>query len=175
MAATMLIAGIGNIFFGDDAFGVEVVQRLAKRPLPDGIRVLDIGIRGLDLTYALLEGYDVTILVDATPRGGPPGTLYLLEPDLSAVEQLPATARMLEAHSMHPMRVLAAARAMGAVLPRVLLLGCEPASLEREEGQIGLSTSVQAAVDGAVTLLESLIRKFLPQDNSTARRSQCFS
>src|ERR1700734_1751902 len=77
----ILIAGIGNIFLGDDAFGSEVARRLAARPMPDGVKVVDFGIRGFDLTYALLDGSDATILVDATPRGGPPGTLYVIEPD----------------------------------------------------------------------------------------------
>src|SRR5438270_10803156 len=77
----VLVAGIGNIFLGDDAFGVEVAQRLAQRPLPAGVRVVDFGIRGLDLTYALLDGQDAVILVDATLRGGPPGTLYVIEPE----------------------------------------------------------------------------------------------
>ncbi len=77
----ILIAGIGNIFLGDDAFGSEVARRLAAQPIPDGVRVVDFGIRGFDLAYALIDGYDATILVDATPRGGSPGTLYLIEPD----------------------------------------------------------------------------------------------
>src|SRR5947209_3209759 len=74
-------AGVGNIFLGDDAFGVEVAQRLARRPLPAGVRVVDFGIRGLDLTYALLDPYDAVVLVDAAPRGNAPGTLYVLEPE----------------------------------------------------------------------------------------------
>src|SRR6202030_732892 len=86
MKERILIAGIGNIFLGDDAFGVEVVRRLAARKLPDAIRVVDFGIRGFDLAYALMEGYEITILVDATPRGGQPGTLYTIEPDLRSVQ-----------------------------------------------------------------------------------------
>src|SRR5438128_1754175 len=78
----VLVAGVGNIFLGDDAFGVEVAQRLARRPLPAGVRVVDFGIRGLDLAYALLDPYEAVILVDAMPRGEQPGTLYVLEPDL---------------------------------------------------------------------------------------------
>src|SRR3954462_334859 len=94
----LLIAGVGNIFLGDDAFGVEVVQRLARRPLPEGIRVVDFGIRGLDLAYALLDGYEATILVDALPRGGPPGTLYVLEPELEASSSRAAGVPPIEAH-----------------------------------------------------------------------------
>jgi hydrogenase maturation protease len=160
----MLIAGIGNIFLGDDAFGVEVIQRLLRRPVPDRVRVLDIGIRGLDLAYALLDNYDVAILVDATPRGGAPGTLYMLEPDLSALDQLTAPETALETHSMHPMRVLAWVKAMGGTLPRVLFVGCEPTALDTEEGQMGLSVPVQAAVAEAVVVLESLIEAFLAQE-----------
>ncbi|MGH7848434.1 MAG: hydrogenase maturation protease, partial [Candidatus Binatia bacterium] len=74
--AKILVAGIGNIFLGDDGFGVEVARELAKRKLPESVRVVDFGIRGFDLAYALLDGYDLTILVDAAPRGGLPGTLY---------------------------------------------------------------------------------------------------
>ena len=87
---SILIAGVGNIFMGDDAFGVEVAQRLSGRQLPDGVRVVDFGIRGFDLGYALMDDQDVTILVDATPRGGDPGTIYTIEPDLNELESLSA-------------------------------------------------------------------------------------
>src|SRR5690349_12249437 len=113
MLPTIPIAGIGNIFLGDDAFGVEVVRQLSSRTLPDSVRVIDFGIRGFDLAYALLDGYDVTILVDATPRGGVPGTLYTIEPDLSASHTLEAPEPMIETHGMNPMRVLGLAQAMG--------------------------------------------------------------
>src|SRR2546428_8240900 len=83
----LLVAGVGNIFLGDDAFGVEVAQRLLRRPQPEGVRVVDFGIRGLDLTYALLDGCDVAVLIDAVPRGQPPGTLYVIEPDPVAPAQ----------------------------------------------------------------------------------------
>src|SRR5216684_1721455 len=100
--ATILIAGVGNIFRGDDAFGVELAQRLMARKLPESVRVVDFGIRSLDLAYALLDGYDVNILLDATPRGGPPGTLYVIEPDWRDLASLPAQAEM-ETHGMNPM------------------------------------------------------------------------
>src|ERR1700676_3752545 len=90
----ILVAGIGNIFLGDDAFGVEVVRRLVQRPLPEGVRVVDFGIRGLDLTYALLDKYAAVIFVDAAPRGGTPGTLYVIEPELAGPEE--ADAPMME-------------------------------------------------------------------------------
>ena len=90
MSPTILVAGIGNIFLGDDAFGSEVARRLLLKPWPAGVRVEDFGIRGFDLTFALMDGYDAVILVDATPRGGVPGTLYTIEPDLSELDQLAA-------------------------------------------------------------------------------------
>jgi hydrogenase maturation protease len=147
-AARILIAGVGNIFLGDDAFGVEVARRLAGRPWPPEIRVVDFGIRGLDLTYALLENYDRVILVDAVQRGGKPGTLYLIEPLLES-------AGAMQTHEMAPAKALAAAKAMGAALANVVLVGCEPESFgSEEEPRMGLSWAVNAAVDEAVELIE---------------------
>ena len=87
-ARRILVAGIGNIFFGDDAFGCEVAAELTQRSWPDGVSVLDFGIRGYDLAYAIMDGYDATILVDATPQGSAPGTIYLIEPDLKKLDEL---------------------------------------------------------------------------------------
>ena len=154
-AARTLIAGIGNIFLGDDAFGVEVAQRLAFRPLPTGIRVVDFGIRGIDLTYALLENYDRVILVDAVQRGGKPGTMYIIEPLLESVGAM-------QTHEMAPAKALAAAKAMGAALTNVVLVGCEPESFGSEEKpQMGLSRAVEAAVQEAVALIEDMAAKSL--------------
>jgi hydrogenase maturation protease len=151
----VLIAGIGNIFQGDDAFGVEVAQRLAKRPLPAGVDVVDFGIRGYDLAYAVMEERDCTILVDAVPRGGAPGTLYVIEPDLSMLDE----PEDVSAHAMNPLNVFRLVKAMGGSWSRVLLLGCEPGDLgSEEEGRMGLSPAVAAAVDGAIILAESLVR-----------------
>jgi hydrogenase maturation protease len=154
--ARVLIAGVGNIFLGDDAFGVEVAQRLARRALPEWVRVVDFGIRGLDLTYALLDGYEAVVLVDATPRGGPPGTLYVLEPP-----QGDGAAPQIEAHSMDPVKVLRLAAAMGARVERLLVVGCEPTPLDEEELQTGLSEPVRAAVEEAVPLIEVLVVRLL--------------
>src|SRR5690242_3589971 len=98
----VLVAGIGNIFLGDDAFGVEVVRRLAERALPDGVEVVDFGIRGFDLAHALMQAESTAILIDATPRGGPPGTLYLIEADATGGDN-PAS---VETHGMDPATVL---------------------------------------------------------------------
>jgi hydrogenase maturation protease len=158
---TILVAGIGNIFLGDDGFGVEVVRRLASRRLPESVRVADFGIRGFDLAYALQDGYETTILVDACPRGDVPGTLYVIEPDLKELDDPEPSGAAIEAHAMNPVSVLRTARAMNIEVKNVLLVGCEPETLGGEEGQMGLSAPVEAVVDRAVQLVESLIDRVL--------------
>ena len=157
--ARVLIAGIGNIFLGDDGFGVEVAKRLSTRELPAGVRVVDFGIRGFDLAYALQDGYETTILVDACPHGQPPGTVSLIEPDLSKLDE--PQQGIIETHGMNPLNVLRMAASMGGGLRKVLLIGCEPAPLGGEEGQMGLSGPAEAAVDEAVQMIVSLAEKIL--------------
>jgi hydrogenase maturation protease len=158
-AARVLIAGIGNIFFGDDAFGVEVARRLTQQPLPEGVRVIDFGIRGLDLTYALLDPYEAAILVDAAPRGGSAGTVYILEPEL-ILPSVPGSA--LELHSMDPVKVLRLARELGSNVRRVFLVGCEPGPLPSDDDiHMEISAPVQAAVDEAINLIQSLVTQIL--------------
>jgi hydrogenase maturation protease len=159
MRPRVLVAGVGNIFLGDDAFGVEVAQRLLRRPLQDGVRVIDFGIRGLDLTYALLDGYEAAVLVDALPRGGRPGTLYVLEPDAGA----PADdgAPVIEAHGMDPVKVLRLVAAMGGRVGQLLVVGCEPAVVDPEDFRVGLSEPVRAALDEAVPLVEEVVARLL--------------
>ena len=144
----ILVAGIGNIFQGDDAFGSELARRMQSKVWPEDVRIVDFGIRGLDLMYALLESYEAVILIDAAPRGGPPGTLYVIEPDLTDMD-----AAMVETHGMDPMRVLAAARQMGGESGRVYVLGCEPGLLEG----MGLSAPVRGAMDEAAAMVENLL------------------
>jgi hydrogenase maturation protease len=158
---TILVAGIGNIFLGDDAFGVEVARRIAGLDLPASVRVADFGIRGFDLAYALQDGYETTILVDACPHGEAPGTLYVIEPDLKALDGPDAAPATVEAHAMNPMNVLRMAKAMNIEIKNVLLVGCEPETLGGEEGQMGLSAPVEAAVDEAVKLVASLVNRIL--------------
>ena len=156
----ILVAGIGNIFLGDDGFGVEVVKRLAARELSSEVRVADFGIRGFDLVYALQDGYETTILVDACPQGQLPGTIFVLEPDLSDV----ATQQhrnVVDTHGMNPVNVIRMARAMNAPLNRVLVVGCEPESLGGEEGRMGLSRPVESVLDEAVRMIESLLARIL--------------
>jgi hydrogenase maturation protease len=154
--ARVLVAGIGNIFMGDDAFGVEVARRLAELDWPAGVEVADFGIRGVDLMYALGEGYDAAVFVDAVPRGEPAGTLSLIEPE---VEGGGAT---LDAHGMDPVKVLALARQIGSVPERILIVGCEPAvrMTGDEEELVGeLSEPVRSAVPAAVEMVKSLVKK----------------
>jgi hydrogenase maturation protease len=165
---TILVAGIGNIFLGDDAFGVEVARRLAQLNLPQSVRVTDFGIRGFDLAYALQDGCETTILVDACPRGDAPGTLYVIEPDLKALD-VGATQPAVEAHAMNPATVLRMARAMNIELKNILLVGCEPQTLGGDEGHMGLSAPVEAAVEEAVKLVESLIHKILNEKKDISR------
>ena len=162
----ILVAGIGNIFLGDDAFGVEVVRRLADRKIPDSVRVTDFGIRGFDLAYALQDGYETTILVDACPHGEPAGTLYVIEPELEAPSD--EEPQQVEAHAMNPESVLRMARAMNIQVKNLLLVGCEPETLGGEEGQMGLSATVEASIEDAVKLVESLIKDILEKGGASS-------
>jgi hydrogenase maturation protease len=152
----MLVAGIGNVFLGDDGFGVEVAARLGQEPLREGVRVMDTGIRARHLAYELLDGgYDTAILVDACARGGVPGTISLIEPKAGdGPGSRPAAA--LDGHAMDPEAVLSFLRAFGGVPTRILIVGCEPACLD--EG-VGLSAPVAAAVEEALALVRELLRK----------------
>jgi hydrogenase maturation protease len=159
MTGRMMIAGVGNIFLGDDGFGVEVARRLADADLPDWVRVADYGISGMHLAYDLAEGFETTILIDASPRGEPPGTVYVMElsagdrPTPAAEDGPPAA--VLDGHGMQPDVVLAMLDMLGADAGRVLLVGCEPASID---ARIGLSAPVTAAVDEAVRIVHGLVR-----------------
>ncbi len=156
----ILIAGLGNIFLGDDAFGVEVVHELARRPQPPEVSVVDLGIRSYDLAYALTDGYDAVILVDATPRGEPPGTISLIEPDVSRLQ--PVEHEAADAHTLNPVAALHLAQALGGQTGKIYLVGCEPANLVAgEDGDLGLSEPVHAAVPAAIATIESLVENLL--------------
>ncbi|HKO28187.1 MAG TPA: hydrogenase maturation protease [Solirubrobacteraceae bacterium] len=150
----ILVAGIGNVFLGDDGFGVALADRLARRALPAGVEVRDFGIRGMDLAFAMQEGYDAVVLLDATPRGEPPGTLYMIEADTEEGDAA------VDAHGMDPVKVLALVRAFGSVPPRTFVVGCEPQTqmaLDDESLVVQLTEPVRAALAPAVTLVESLL------------------
>lgn len=153
----ILVAGIGNIFLGDDAFGCEVARILSQRSLPEGVRVTDFGIRSFDLAYAIMEDYDAVILVDASPRGDSPGTLYLIEPQINKNKLDDQEGEVVNAHSMNPVRVLEMVRYLGGQPKKLYVLGCEPGALESEDGRMGLSDRVTAAVEPAVNMIEKLI------------------
>ena len=165
-----LVAGIGNIFLGDDGFGVETVRRLTGRPLPPGVDLMDAGIRGVHLAYRLLDGYRRLVLVDTVGRGDSPGALSVIEVDPLDTEpdrepsMARATAVSMDGHGMDPAAVLRLVRDLragaGGTLPeQVLVLGCRP--LSTEEG-IGLSPPVAAAVGPAADLVLGLLRRQPP-------------
>ncbi|MFF9111957.1 hydrogenase maturation protease [Streptomyces sp. NPDC014805] len=157
MTPRLLVAGVGNIFLADDAFGPEVIRALEDRPLPPGVRVRDYGIRGMDLAYDLLSGYATAVLVDAAPRGHRPGSLSLIEAEPPDGTVPP------EAHGMDPAKVLALATHLGdEPLPRVLVLACEPAVLPSDDDLLpGLSATVREAVGRAVDALHVLLPALL--------------
>ena len=150
----ILVACVGNIFLGDDGFGVEVARSLAQRQLPEGVSAKDFGIRGFDLAYALLDAWDLVIIVDALPRGEAPGTLYVVEPTLNG----PAAETTINPHGMDPAHVLSLAASMGTISTQVLVVGCEPHDFGDDlEGRMGLSLPVQAAVEEASNLILRLL------------------
>jgi hydrogenase maturation protease len=155
-----LIAGVGNIFMGDDAFGCEVAQRLGRRKLPAGVDVVDFGIRAMDLRYTLTEGYDFAILIDTVKRGGAPGTLYVIEPDLSGSDGgTDPDEQLIGAHDLDLAGILRCVALLRKRGPRVLLVGCEPEFLGGDYGCIGLTAAVSAAVDKAVAEVQTVLKE----------------
>jgi hydrogenase maturation protease len=154
----VLVAGVGNIFLGDDGFGVEVVRRLAARGLPEGVEVADFGIRGMDLVYALQEDYELVVFVDAISRGDEPGTVYVIEPKIEDDGEI-----SLDTHGMDPVKVIKLSRALGAKRTRTLVVGCEPQVIvsgeDYDDMLMELSEPVRAAVEEAVELVESLVEE----------------
>jgi hydrogenase maturation protease len=169
VSGRILVAGIGNIFLGDDGFGCEVVRRLAGHELPENVEVRDFGIRGMDLAYALMDPYEVVVFVDAVPRGEEPGTVYLIEAEVPEEGEV-----ALDTHGMDPVKVIRLARVLGAEIPRTLVVGCEPQNIPGRRGGsqthplqphphddmlMELSKPVQRAVDKAVKLVESIVEE----------------
>jgi hydrogenase maturation protease len=162
MSARVLVAGIGNIFHADDAFGVRVAQQLASEGPLDGVTIMDVGIRGIDLAFALLEPYELVILVDATQRGGSPGTLYTIEIQPSDIPDRSDEDALVNSHGLDPVRVLTLAKSLGARLETVLLVACEPGVVDSSEtGYIGLSDVVEAAVNPALKIVRDLVENRL--------------
>ncbi len=162
---TVLIAGVGNIFMGDDAFGCEVAGELSRRTLPVDVRLVDFGIRGIDLTYALMDGCEAAVLIDTINRGGRPGDLYVIEPEPSEEEPAPEDL-MMSGHDLDPAKVLTIVRAMGGACRRLLLVACEPQTFGGEDGVMGLSDPVAAAVPRAADMVEDLARELIEKETS---------
>jgi hydrogenase maturation protease len=160
-----LVAGIGNIFLGDDGFGCEVVRALKRMKLPAGVKVVDYGIRGLDLAYALLEPYETVIFVDTVSRGGAPGTVYLLQPSQAGDSE----ATSLDPHSMDPVHLLAMARSLGEITAEIFIVGCEPQDFGDDlEGRMELSAIVATSIPEAVNaVLEIITRTHQPEVATT--------
>ena len=157
----VLVACVGNIFLSDDGFGVEVAAALGRAPMPDGVKVVDFGIRSVHLAYELLEGYDVLVVVDTVAQQeGPPGTLYVIEPDLPARDERadPLPEVMLDPHDLTPGGVMSLVPTLGGAVDRILVVGCQPEVLD--DG-IGLSPAVQAAVQPAADLVREVVRREL--------------
>jgi hydrogenase maturation protease len=159
MKGRVLIACVGNIFLGDDGFGVEVARRLAGRPLPDGVKLVDYGTGGMHLAYDMADGYQTTILVDAAPRGGEPGTITVIEVD-PAEHPNPAAAlgalqgsMLFDGHGMQPDVVFGILEMLGGKAGRIFVVGCEPASTDYG---MELSEPVAAAAGEAVGIVLDL-------------------
>ena len=162
VAARVLVAGIGNVFLGDDGFGCALAERLSRQELPAGVEVVDYGIRGMDLAYALLDDWDAAVLLDAAPRGGAPGTLYVIEPSIGVDEVA------VETHGMDPVMVLALVQALGGAPPRTLVVGCEPLTrMTGEEDEIvaELTEPVRTALDAGERLVVELLEDITSQED----------
>jgi hydrogenase maturation protease len=166
VTARVLVAGIGNIFLGDDGFGTDVARRLAGQPMPDGVRVVDYGIRGMHLAYDLLDGYEALVLVDTVPGAGHPGAITVLEvgPDDLGSGQF-------DAHGMDPVAVLGSLESLGGTLPRTLVVGCQPGNVDE---RIGLTAPVAAAVDTAVATVQQILADLLTGQPAGASTRQEF-
>jgi hydrogenase maturation protease len=163
----ILVAGIGNVFLGDDGWGVALADRLARRELPAGVEVVDYGIRGMDLACAMADGgYDAVVVLDAVPRGEAPGTLYVIEPELDPAEVA------IDTHGMDPVKVLALVQGIGCKPPRTLIVGCEPAnrlSGDVDEFVVELSEPVRAALDEAERLVVSVLAELRQEEETEVR------
>ncbi len=169
VTATILVAGIGNIFLGDDGFGPEVVRHLTspeEPPLPDGVRLVDYGIRGMHLAYDLLDGYDALILVDALPGRGEAAEVTVLE---VGAADLKSGGQELDAHSMNPVAVLGSLSALGGELPQTYVVGAQPVDLDE---RIGLSEAMRAAVPAAAEAVRSLIANHVRKGSLANQRTE---
>ena len=147
----ILVAGVGNAWLQDDAFGGECARRLEARGVPAGVTVMDFGTGGLDLAYEIMRGYDALVLLDASRQGGEPGTLYVLEPDMEALARPIQDGDVINPHGMDPQTMLRFVGAIGGFSGRVVVIGCEPG--EVDDVGLGLTPAVEGAVDRALALV----------------------
>jgi hydrogenase maturation protease len=162
----ILVAGIGNIFLGDDGFGSEVVRHVPVQQGNSGVRLVDYGIGGMHLAYDLLDDWDALILVDAIPSRGSPGSVHVFEADHESIE---ATAA-LDGHSMDPAAVFASLRALGGSPPYTIVIGCEAGSVD--DG-IGLTDVVAGAVPRAIDTVADVIAGLLARSPATSMEGRC--
>ena len=163
MTGRILVAGVGNVFLRDDAFGVEVVRLLAERPQPPGVQIRDYGIRGVHLVYELLDGYDLFVLIDAAPRGEAPGTVSVLEVELPS----PGAQPVIDAHSLTPDAIFGLLSSLGGHPGRNLVVACEPAEVD---AGMGLSDPVREALPHAVRAVEEILAQATGADPQAGGR-----
>lgn len=150
----IFVVGVGNVFLGDDAFGVEVATRMRRQPVPEGVRVDEYGIRGVHLAYELLEGaYDLVVLVDTLDLGEEPGTITVFEPELDGGDDVAP-----DAHDLDPASVMGLLAGLGGSVGRMLVVGCQPSTTDE---QMGLSAPVEASIDEAIRVIEELVQEQL--------------
>ena len=158
----ILVAGVGNAWLQDDAFGGECARRLEARGVPDGVTVMDFGTGGLDLAYEIMRGYHALVLVDVSRQGGEPGTLYVMEPDLDEIAPTIEDGEAINPHSMDPATVLRFVRAVGGWSGKVVIVACEPGDVE--DLGLGLSPALEAAVDQAIALIDETIAELRTEE-----------
>jgi hydrogenase maturation protease len=151
----ILVAGVGNAWLQDDAFGGECARRLEARGVPSGVTVMDFGTGGLDLAYEIMRGYDALVLLDASRQGGEPGTLYVIEPSMEEIEGQIEDGDVINPHGMDPQTVLRFVSAIGGFSGRVVVIGCEPG--EVDDVGLGLTGPVEEAVERALKLVTETI------------------
>ena len=147
----ILVAGVGNAWLQDDAFGGECARRLEAAGVPSGVTVMDFGTGGLDLAYEIMRGYDALVLIDASRQGEEPGTLYVIEPNMEEIAGSIEDGDVINPHGMDPQTVLRFVSAIGGFSGKVVVVGCEPG--EVDDVGLGLTPPVEAAVERALALV----------------------
>jgi hydrogenase maturation protease len=165
----ILVAGIGNAWMRDDAFGGEVVKKLLELDLPEGVTVVDFGTGGLDLAYEVMRGYNALVLVDVSRQGGEAGTLYVMDPDPDDIKPI-GDGEVVNPHGMDPHTVLRFVKTVGAWPGRVVIVACEPALVE--EMGLGMSPEVEAAVDRGTTLVIDTVAELHAEAEAAANEPE---